>query len=357
MYNYNGDSMNTKYPLILNILSIDDVQKIENNSVTEYINIDIKHPNIDINNYLVENGFKYSYSDINGYIYVDYETFINGEKVLDDIIKNIPTNLNDLELCKYLYIKLAKTLKYDINIMTEKNDAFCFNDINTINNIWGALSNKKATNISYTKTFTYLCSLVGLNCEVIETNNYKYKKNKINLMVDNNPITIICDITQDVPYIQGNFQTRFFGNYNDEYEMDKKIKYINNNYSDKIIEKVGQNINYSSDNILMELLLKTQNIIDVKNIGAVELGIIYEMIFNKYIPLNHISINNLYANNIYNNREHFILISDNLHHYCYNYKNETFLEINENDLLKNIKSERIGIYLKEIIPNLKIIED
>lgn len=357
MYTYNGDSMNTKYPLILNILSIDDIKKIENNSITEYINIDIKHPNIDINNYLIENGSKYSYSDINGYIYVDYETFVKGEKVLDNIIKDIPNDLNDLELCKYLYIKLAKNLKYDINIISEKNDAFNFNDINTINNIWGALANKRATNISYTKTFMYLCFLVGLDCDVIEVNNYKYKQNKIDLIVNDKKTTIICDITQDVPYIQGNFQTRFFGNYNDEYELDKKIKYISDNYNDKKIEKILQKINYNSDNILMEILLKTQNIIDVQHIGAVELGIIYEMIFSKYIPSNHICINNLYANSIYNNREHFILISDNLHHYCYNYKKETFLEMNENDLLKNIKEEKIGIYLKEIVPNLKTIEE
>lgn len=357
MYTYYGDNMNAKYPLILNINTIDDIKKLENNNITEYININTKNPNQDIINFLIENGSKYSYSDLNGYIYVDYDTFVQGEKIIDSIINDIPTNLSDLELCKYIYIKLGKILKYDINIMSEKNDAFNFNDINTINNIWGALSNKKATNISYTKTFAYICELVGIECDTIEVNNYKYKQNKISIKINNNPTTIICDITQDVPYIQGQFQTKYFGNYNDEFELDKKIKYITDNYNDKKIEKIGQKINYNSNTILIDILLKTQNIIDIKNIGPVELGIIYDYIFNKYVPSNHICINNLYASDIYNNREHFILISDNEHHYCYNYKKETFLEINNNDLIKNIKEEKIGIYLHEIIPNLTIIEE
>ena len=47
--------------------------------------------------------------------------FKEAELSILDIINNIPTNLDELEIARYLYISLGKTLGYDINILPDKN--------------------------------------------------------------------------------------------------------------------------------------------------------------------------------------------------------------------------------------------
>ena len=347
-YNYNGDSMNRE-TIILNIKNMNDIKKLENSNI-KYLNIDINKPNNEVISFLKENGQKYLYAesinDKNGYIYVDYETFIKGEKILNNIILNIPSNLTKIEIAKYLYINLGKIVGYDINIIPEKNEIFNFNRINTINNIWGALSNFKATNQSYCKLYLYLCSLFDINCEIVTVNNKGYLCNK--LQIDNN--CLIVDLTSDIPFIEANFKTRHFANYNYDLELDKKIGYIKDDYNEIKLEKKLKVTNQNEDNFILEFLINTQKIIKIDNIKPIELGIIYDILFNKYCPNINIHINNLYINDIHNNKEHFILISYNKTYYSYNYNKKTFMQINEKELINNIENEKIGIYLNEDIP-------
>ena len=91
----------------------------------------------------------------------------------------------------------------------------------------------------------------------------------------------MTDITQDIPFIQANFQTKYFLGYNDNLELDKKIHYIKDNYSESKIEQALKNLDYSQENILKEILLKTQNIINASEIKPIELGIIYIHEYNK----------------------------------------------------------------------------
>ena len=79
-------------------------------------------------------------------------------------------------------------------------------------------------------------------------------------------------------------QTKYFTPYNDELDLDKKIKYIKNKYTDTLLDKSLKNIDYIKEDCVGEILSKTQNIIDIDNIKPVELSIIYEDIFNKYCP-------------------------------------------------------------------------
>ena len=48
------------------------------------------------------------------------------------------------------------------------------------------------------------------------------------------------------------------------------------------------------------------------------------------------------------------MISYNNEHYSYNYNKKTFIKINDIDILDNIKIGKIGLYLNEFIPNIKI---
>ena len=329
---------------------MEDIKKIKNNPNIKYINISIDNPNLEVIYYLIENGQNYSYSDIidekNGYIYVSYDIFKEGELEILDIINSIPINLNDLEIARYLYITLGKKIGYDINAIPEKNETFNLNNINTINNIWGCMKNKKGTNVSFTKLYLYLCKIMNIDCNIIAVNKLGYLKNLITIN-DNN---ILTDITQDIPLIQANFKTKNFIGYNDNIELDKKINYIKDTYNEEKIEQKLKNINYKDDNILKTILLKTQELFDFTTIKPIELSIIYDIIFSKFCPNYDISINNLFINDIYNNKEHFILISANNKYYSYNYTKSSFMEISYDEILKNIETKKIGVYLNEQMP-------
>jgi len=346
--------MKDRQELILSLNNIEDIKKLEENKNIKYINIDITNPNKEIIDYLIKNGENLLYAEIinhqKGYIYIDYNSFKKGQIILEEIIKTIPKNLTKLEISKYLYITLGRLIGYDINSIPEKNEILNLSTINTISNLWGSLSNGKGNNVSFTKIYYYLCRLVDIDCKIITINTYGYQKNIIS--IDNTEI--ITDITNDIPYIQSGFQTRYFGTYNDDEYLDKRIGYKKNNYSEKEIENIIRELDFKSENFFKQLLLKTQNIIKVDNIGQVELGIIYNEIFLKYCPNQKIRINNLYINND-NKKEHFILITNEGIHYSYNYVKNSFVEIRDEELEKNIKNNKIGIYRGEFIPlNTKV---
>ena len=329
---------------------MDDIKKLKETPSVKYINIDIYNPNLEVIYYLIDNGSKYSYSELldnkNGYIYVPYEVFKEGELELLDIINSIPTNLNELEISRYLYITLGKTLGYDINILPDKNETFNLKTINTINNIWGCIKNKKGTNISFTKIYLYLCRIMNIDCNLVPVSNTGYLKNILNI----EDKKILTDITGDIPLIQAGFRTNNFVGYNDNIELDKKINYIKDTYNEEKIEKIMKNIDYNKEDILVEILLNTQKVLNINNIKPIELGIIYDIIFEKYCPNYNISINNLFIKDLNNDKEHFILISCNNKYYSYNYTRLSFMEISYNEIMKNIENKKIGIYLNEKIP-------
>lgn len=346
--------VSNKHPLVLTIRNIDDLNLLKQSNNTEYINLDLDSPCREVIEYLKENGKNYYYSDcinsINGYTYVDYDTFVKGEEIISTIMLAMPNDLNQLEQCKYLYKSVGKLISYDINTMYSKNETFSFNKLNTINNIWGSLANFKGTNISYTKIFYYLCRMLAIDNEIVNISENGYLGNKISL--ENN--TFITDVTRDIPFIQGKFQTRYFGNYNDDVIVDKKIKYIKDDYNDSIIYNKLKKFNFNKDNLLASLLNIIESVIKINDMGPIELGVILDIIFQKYCPSNHFMINNLYTIDIYNNQEHFILVSDKDNYYSYNYRMNKFLPILPIDLERSIDNKKIGIYLNEIIPNLNI---
>ena len=342
--------MKDRSPMILSVSTMEDIEKLKKLSNVKYINLDITNPNLEVIYYLIDNGKDYSYSDMidgkNGYIYVSHDIFKQSQLFILDIINNVNPNFSEIEIAKYLYIQLGKNLGYDINILPDKNETFNLSNISTINNIWGCIHNTKGTNISFTKLYLYLCRLMQIDCNLISVSSLGYLKNI--LTIDNN--NIIVDITQDIPFIQSNFQTKYFLGYNDDLELDKKIGYIKDNYSEFKIQLALRNIDYSKENFFKEILLKTQGIINAGEIKPIELGTIYDIIFSRYCPNYDISINNLFINDIYNNKEHFILISFDKKFYSFNYNKNTFVEISYEEIQKNINNKKIGIYLNEKIP-------
>lgn len=344
LYNYNGDSMNSTN-VIISINNLKDIAKIDDS--TKYINLPIDKVNINVVDYFLLHGQKYSYSDIidsrNGFIYTSYDMLKNSERIIDEIIDEMPTNLNTLEKVRYLYIKLGQIVTLDINSISTKNETISFKNINTINNVWGALSKGKVTEISAPKILMYLCSRIGLKSELISNNLNGHLANKIYL--ENS--SLIVDISNDLHNIQGGFITNYFDKFNNNIDMDKKIFYIKENYMNHYLDELLTKIDYTSENVVYEILTLTESIIDINKIGTVELSKIYKNIFDKYCPNYDIKINNFFLYDNANTKDHFITISYNNQFYSFNYSKRKFINISLETLLNNLNNNKIGLYSNE----------
>lgn len=341
--------MKNTHTLMASISTIKDIEKIKEN--TKYINLDISACSHDIIDYFLKHGQNYLYSEIiennKGYSYVGYDDFYKAENIINMIYADMPNNLNKLEISRYLYTKIAKYVFFDINIIPEKNETYNFLLTSSINNIWGSLSLGRVTRSSVSKIYYYLCKRLDINVSVT-TNTDKELCNR--LIIDN--LVLNVDLFKDIPYLQINMSTKYFTPYNDDLELDKKVKYIKNKYTDSLLDKSLKNVDYTKETCIEDILYKTQSIIDIDSIKPVELSIIYEDIFSKYCPNYDIKINNLFLNS--DDKFHFIMISYNNEHYSYNYKKKSFVKVNDIDILNNIQTGKIGLYLNEFIPNIKI---
>jgi len=345
-YNYNGDSMKDSKEVIMTIANREDIKELEKKPNIKYINLDIKNTDLETICYLIENGNKYSYSETidgkKGYIYVPFEVFKQSELFILEILNKLPLTLDELEIARYLYITIGKNVGYDINVLPDKNETFNLKNISTINNMWGSIYHRKGTNISLTKLYLHLCSLMNINCEIITTGQLGYQKNILTFQNKN----ITTDITQDIPYIQAGFKTRYFTGYDDNLNLDKKIGYIKEIYNEYRVEQALNNIDYSAEYFLKEILEKTSQVLDIKNINPIELSIIYKEIFEKFCPNYEIKIHNLYMNNL-PYKEHFILINYNNQFYCFNYTQNRFVRIDEKEIKISMQEQKIGVYLNE----------
>ncbi len=340
--------MKNSKSLIVSVSSMKDIENITKN--TKYINIDITNPNYDVIKHFIKNGSRFMYSDIinntKGYNYVSYEDFCNAESIIDMIYVNMPSDLNKLEMAKYLYVMTAKYVSFDINTDLNKSELYNLTLMSSAGNLWSSLANGRVTDISASKIYYYLCRRMDIDISIVIDEDEKTSLTKLNIY---NQI-LVTDLFEDIPYIQANMQTRHFAPYNDDIAMDKKIKYLKTRYNDYFIDKALKNIDYTKEDILSTILAKTEEIIDVANTKPTTLSVIYEYIFNKYCPNYNIKINNLYLNNYA--KKHFIIISYNNEHYSYNYKQKRFVKVNESELIDNLNLGKICLYQHEIIPNI-----
>ena len=320
---------NTK--VIVSVNTIDDIKNITGN--TKYVNISIDSYDENVINYFLENGSHYSYSDSisgnNGFIYATYDMFKKGEKIINNIIDNMPFNLNDIEKVRYLYVSLGS-----------KNEKISFSNISTINNIWGSILSGKTTSVCISKIFMYLCSRIGIKSELISSNINGSVGNKV--YVDDT--FLILDLYSDLYNVQGNFSTKYFDKYNDNVKLDEKIFYVNNNYTNNLINKELKEIDYTDEMLLEKILRVLERYLDINSIGVVELSKLCKDIFDKYCPNYDIRISNLFLIENMGGREHFIVINYNNRFYSYNYNKKCFVSMDYDTIYNNIKNNKIGVY-------------
>ncbi len=340
--------MKNKSSLIVSISKTSDLDKITKD--TKYINIDITNISQEIISYFIKNGISFMYSDIientPGYNYVSYNDFVKAENIIDKIYNEMPNNLNEIEVAKYLYVAIPKYVYFDINTDKIKNEIYNLSLMSTVNNIWGSLSSGRINDISASKIYYYLCRRVGIDISIVIDEDNKQALTK--LLIDNQ--VLITDLFEDIPFIQCNMQTNHFATYNDDISLDKKIKYLKNKYNNYYLDKTLKNIDYTKEDCIYTILNITKDIININTIKPVELSIIYRYIFDRYCPNYNVKINNLYLNN--ENKNHFIIISYNNIHYSYNYKLQKFIKVSDEDIIDNINDGKIGLYHGEFISNI-----
>ena len=338
--------MKNKSSLTVQISDMSDLDKITKS--TKYINLDITNLNYDVINYFLEQGTKYLYSDningIFGYTYASYDDFAKSEQIIDLIYANMPSNLTKLEMARYLYVNIGKYITFDINSDYEKNPLYNLNLISKVNNLWSSLALGCVNDKSASKIYYYLCKRLSLDIDII-----KHGDEFLNKLVINNQVLVV-NIFKDIPYIKVGMYTRYFATYNDDSDLDKKVKYVRGYYKDYYIDKELKYIDYTNDDCVKEVLVKTKKLLNIDFINPAELGVIYNEIFNKYCSNYKIKINNLFLNK--QGKFHFIMISCGDNHYSYNYRKKTFINVNRNDIINNLKDDKIGLYLGEYIPNV-----
>lgn len=340
--------MKNNRSIIVNISSINDLDKITNH--TKYININITDCDHEVINFFLRNGESYLYSEIinnvSGYIYVSYQEFLKAENIINGIYANMPNDLTPLEMARYLYTTIPNYVSFDINLDREKNESSNLSLISSVNNIWGSIANGRVNDKSISKIYYYLCRRLGLDIDLLISNitNDIYTELHISKM------SIITDLFNDIPFVQAKMKTLHFGTYNDDLSLDQTVKYIKNYYSDELIDKALKNIDYTTKTCIENILTKTTKILPIDKIKPTELSIIYNLIFAKYCPKYQIKINNLFLNT--KDKNHFIIISHDDEHYSYNYKKKAFVKVTNLDLIDNLNNGRIGLYTDEFIPNL-----
>ena len=335
---------------ILKINEYNDISKISDN--TKYINISINKCDNKVIDYFFNNGSRYLYSDSlnnkNGFTYVSYDVFRNGERIITYILNNIPDNLSVLEKIRYIYIKLGKIFNLDINTVPDKNEMLSLKEITDLNNIWLAATKNNVTEISISKIFLYICMRLGIKSEIVNTNINGELANKI--YIDDS--FIIVNLFKDLQNIKAGFMTEYFDKYNSNRELDKKIGYIEDEYTEYYLNNEFKKINYN-DNLLFQVLNITKDIIDVDNISSYDLSIIYQKIFVKYFPNCPLKTNNFYLKSFQNNKEAFLVFNYDNVYYSYNYSKKNFIELDYNYLMDNIKNSKIGLYQDENFDVLK----
>ena len=332
---------------VVSIYSKKDIDLITDN--TKYINLNVTNPDVDVINFFLKNGENYLYSEIInnkcGYIYISYEEFYKSEEIINFIYANMPDELTKLEIARYLYISIPKYVFFDINLDSEKNENYNLSLMNSINNLWGSLSLGRVNDKSISKIYYYMLRRLDIDAELITSiNNDSYVRLNIDKM------SLITDLFNDIPFVQIGMKTLHFGTYNEDIDLDKKVKYIRSRYTDTLLDKQLKDIDYNSPKCVSNMLIKCERIIDIERIKPVELSIIFEYIFNRYCPQFDIRINNLYLNN--KEKKHFLVISYGDMHYSYNYKKKSFVLINDKDIINNINSNKIGLYMDEFVPNI-----
>lgn len=130
-----------------------------------------------------------------------FNDLIKIKKKVDEIIKKMPADYNGVERILFIYKYLGKKIKYDKNIANLNYDERETHDSNSIYNV---LFESKGVCSSIAVTFRVLMDAIGIDCQVIMSEEHEWNVVKIN------GYWYHLDLTWDLYNIKYNCPLNFF---------------------------------------------------------------------------------------------------------------------------------------------------
>ncbi len=197
--------------------------------------------------------------------------------------QNMPKNLNNIEIAKYIYIELCKNKSFSIeyNYANEDNKSKIYESTkNEKLNLDDMVAKDEHICLSLAYLYMSLLKEWNINSEINDYDTNMINQHIYNLLkIDGKEI--YTDITEDLYNIKGGFKTEYFG-YNNKWaksdkvenkKIDQKIGYIKNenDYTDYILEEIKEktannNLENSLDYIIKNSDLKKRISPNIKHI-------------------------------------------------------------------------------------------
>lgn len=184
------------------------------------------------------------------------DTFINE-------VKEETMGFNELEIIRYVYIKLGRRLSFDLNFSygTSKMKAKIYNECSMRpENLNRYLENKIIICKSSCYLLEYILKNLGVNIITIyDDDDEKRFRHVLNIIKLQDGRTTSIDLQRDISYIRTRSKTRFFGIAKEPYhtkidqseleKIDFKIKYITEEeyYSDAYSDLLKETLGYFTD--------------------------------------------------------------------------------------------------------------
>lgn len=303
---------------------------------------------------------------------------MNYNQLVNLLKQNMPKDLNNIEIAKYIYIELCKRKFFSIeyNYANEDRKRKIYeNAKNNKSNLSYMVA--KDEQICLSLAYLYMSLLREWNIDSV-TNDYD--TNMANQHIYNvlkiDGKEIFTDITEDLYNVKGGFKTEYFGYDNkwsksdkvENEKIDKKIGYIKNenDYTDNILEKIksqtaNTDLENSIDYIIQNKELKNRI---SKNVKHIENTKILKKILKTVKPNDYgkrLYLFDCYSEKTKNNMKYSpcITIHENQKSipipYIYSYKNKTMIKLSFEELDK-IVNDGLKIGMNKNIKGANILK-
>ena len=147
-----------------------------------------------------------------------------------ELLKDIPEGLNDLEKARWLYIKLGKTITYDMNVFYLRDER-----LKDVYNQKVDINSYESTHLickAISEIYIDLLKELSIKAELVEV-SHEYQFNHVGARVDlENGLNIFADLTLDLYRIQTGMRTLNFAytSPGDDYDIlsRKELREIDN---------------------------------------------------------------------------------------------------------------------------------
>ena len=282
---------------------------------------------------------------------------MNRKQLIEHFRKNMPQGLNELETVRYIYLELGKIKAFDIKYYYGNRDTqrkIYALARRTERNTDEVAEKKTIICVSLSYLFRDILKDMGIKCNVVidEEDAEKHMHPVVHL---SDGRLLDADVQMDLHKIQTGSKTKHFtmsefeiADHNnlitDEEikQIDKKLGYIKNDYKDKELEELSQEVKKLDSNQALEHIINSTKLEKETDIqGYVEAQKYYYSVFNKMVP--QYWEKKMYQIDCYrlakdNSREYTLCMfskeKEEIKTYMYSLKEKRFLPVDMDNLVK-----------------------